>query len=61
MSPAPQLRDYQTEVISQYRQAIASSYRRILLVAPTGSGKTVIAAAIIRDALQGEADEGMSE
>jgi DNA repair protein RadD len=41
------LRTYQTNVIAEIDNAIAAGERRILLVAPTGSGKTVIAAQII--------------
>jgi type I site-specific restriction endonuclease len=37
------LRPYQTEVIAEIEQAIAAGVRRIILVAPTGSGKTVTA------------------
>ena len=40
------LRPYQTDVIGRLREAVAAGKRRILLVAPTGSGKTVIAANI---------------
>jgi DNA repair protein RadD len=39
---------FQVEVIARVHAAIAQGYRRILLVAPTGAGKTVIAADIIR-------------
>jgi len=42
------LRPYQTDVIAKIEKNIAADERRILLVAPTGSGKTVIAAEIIR-------------
>jgi len=42
------LRPYQTNVIAEIERNIAAGERRILLVAPTGSGKTVIAAEIIR-------------
>jgi DNA repair protein RadD len=41
------LRPYQSDIIDEIEKAIASGQRRILLVAPTGSGKTVIAAEII--------------
>ena len=44
---APTLREYQVEVIDRIRAAIAAGHRRILLVVPTGGGKTVIAAAMI--------------
>jgi superfamily II DNA or RNA helicase len=45
------LRPYQTDVIAEIENAIAAGDRRILLVAPTGSGKTVIAAEIARRAV----------
>jgi DNA repair protein RadD len=45
------LRPYQIEVISQFQAAIAAVKRRILMVAPTGAGKTILAVAIILDAL----------
>jgi DNA repair protein RadD len=48
----PELRPYQTDAIARVRAEIDAGRRRILLVAPTGSGKTVIAAAFIRDAIQ---------
>jgi DNA repair protein RadD len=41
------LRPYQREVIARVNTAITEGKRRILLVAPTGAGKTIIAAAII--------------
>jgi len=50
--PRSGLRPYQVDVIARYRAEIAAGRRRILLVAPTGSGKTVIAAAIIDEAVQ---------
>ena len=43
-----ELRQYQTSVIDQIERAIASGKRRILIAAPTGSGKTVLAAARIK-------------
>jgi DNA repair protein RadD len=42
-----ELRAYQGDVIASFYRAVADGQKRILLVAPTGSGKTVIAAAII--------------
>jgi superfamily II DNA or RNA helicase len=42
------LRDYQRLCINEVRQAILAGYRKILIVAPTGSGKTVIAAQIVK-------------
>jgi DNA repair protein RadD len=44
----PLLRPYQVEVIEQCRQRLATGKNKICLVAPTASGKTVIAAEIIR-------------
>jgi superfamily II DNA or RNA helicase len=44
---APELRPYQHEAIDRIRDAIAAGYRRILLVVPTGGGKTIISAAMI--------------
>ena len=46
-----ELRPYQLEVINQCRQKLAAGVSNICLVAPTGSGKTVIAAEIIRSAV----------
>lgn len=42
------LRDYQLNVLDQLDAAIAQGQRKLLLVAPTGSGKTVIASEFIR-------------
>lgn len=42
------LRSYQNDIIEQVRQAIRSGYRKILVVVPTGGGKTVIAAQIVK-------------
>jgi DNA repair protein RadD len=46
------LRPYQTDVIAQFDRTVAAGDRRIILVAPTGSGKTVIAGAIARAAVE---------
>jgi superfamily II DNA or RNA helicase len=48
--PTPELRPYQVEVIAEFDRAVAAGQRRIILVSPTGSGKTVIASAIIKAA-----------
>jgi hypothetical protein len=45
------LRPYQKVVIVECDQVIANGKRRPLIVAPTGAGKTVIAAAIIQTAM----------
>ena len=37
------LRAYQSDVLAEVTQVIAAGQRRIILVAPTGAGKTVIA------------------
>ena len=47
-----ELRDYQVEAIKNARAELASGKKRVLIVAPTGSGKTVVAAAIIRSAVE---------
>jgi DNA repair protein RadD len=49
---APILRPYQAEVIERIGAAIAGGCRRLLVVAPTGAGKTVIAAAITSTAVE---------
>src|SRR5262249_3685101 len=43
-----ELRPYQFEVLGQIEQAIAAGQRRILVTLPTGAGKPVCAADIIR-------------
>src|SRR6478752_5919090 len=50
MSDAPELRPYQRDIIDRVAAENAAGHRCVLLVAPTGSGKTVIAAAIIAKA-----------
>jgi DNA repair protein RadD len=45
------LRDFQCEAIEALRGNIRAGVRRLLLVAPTGAGKTTIAAAMIESAL----------
>jgi superfamily II DNA or RNA helicase len=43
-----ELRPYQTDIIAEFHRTTAQ-FQRIILVAPTGSGKTIVAAAIIKD------------
>lgn len=45
-----ELRDYQTEAIERLRQGIREGHRSQLLCAPTGAGKTVIAAHLMAEA-----------
>ena len=45
---APELRAYQRDIIEAFRASVQAGNRRIILVAPTGAGKTVIGADIIR-------------
>src|SRR5438477_12418668 len=47
----PALRPYQSDVIARIWSAIEDAKRRVLLVAPTGSGKTVVAGAVVADAV----------
>ena len=44
----PELRTYQRDVIAEFERQVAAGKRRIITVAPTGAGKTVIVADIIR-------------
>jgi len=45
---APVLRPYQDAAVADFERAVAAGQRRILLVAPTASGKTVIFSDIIK-------------
>lgn len=46
------LRDYQAKTLQELRLKFASGTRRVLLVAPTGSGKTAIFCEILRSAAE---------
>jgi superfamily II DNA or RNA helicase len=48
-----QLRQYQKDSIAQIKDNFLKGHKKILLVAPTGSGKTVVASEMIRRILQG--------
>lgn len=52
MTRPPELRPYQRDVIDRTADEIAAGRRKPLIVAPTGSGKTVIVAAIIAEAAE---------
>ena len=41
------LRDYQSRAFDEARAAVRQGFKRILIVAPTGSGKTVLASALM--------------
>jgi DNA repair protein RadD len=45
---APELRDYQRDAIAAVHREIDAGNRRIILVAPTGSGKTIVFGDIVR-------------
>jgi superfamily II DNA or RNA helicase len=45
---APELRPYQQDVIAQFRARIEAGAKRIIMVAPTGCGKTAIGTEIVR-------------
>ena len=46
-----ELRPYQQDVIARIGAEVEAGRRRVLLVAPTGSGKTVIAGAVVANAV----------
>ena len=48
MSGRIELRPYQIDVIDEFERTVAAGSRQVLCVAPTGSGKTIIGAAIIK-------------
>lgn len=45
------LRDYQEQALEDIRNSFRKGNKRVLLVAPTGSGKTVIASAMIKQSI----------
>jgi DNA repair protein RadD len=47
----PILRPYQVSAIEKLRETFRSGKRRIVLVSPTGSGKTILFCAMVRDAV----------
>ena len=48
---SPNLRDYQKKDVERIRAAFGSGRRRVLYVAPTGSGKTVTFAYVAANAV----------
>ena len=48
---APVLRAYQTDIVTEFYRSLAAGQKKVLLVAPTAAGKTVIMAAIIARAV----------
>src|SRR5262245_29964162 len=47
-APLVELRPYQTEVIGEFECVVQMGKRRVVLVAPTACGKTIIGAEVIR-------------
>lgn len=45
------LRPYQLELVGRFRDATVAGHRRVLMVLPTGAGKTVVVARIIAEAV----------
>ena len=45
------LRPYQNDVIAEFQKRVEEGVRRIILVAPTGSGKTLVASELIKRAV----------
>jgi DNA repair protein RadD len=46
------LRAYQQDAVDRFHAAVAAGRRKILMVMPTGGGKTVVAGAIVRAAVE---------
>lgn len=51
LAARPVLRDYQLDLVERLRGRFAAGHRRVLGVAPTGSGKAVLGAAIVEGAI----------
>jgi replicative superfamily II helicase len=46
-----QLRDYQEEIVNGIRKSFANKNKRVILCAPTGSGKTVMFTYMVKSAI----------
>jgi DNA repair protein RadD len=46
-----ELRPYQIEVIGEVQEVVAAGHRRLILVVPTGGGKTVVSSEIVKGAV----------
>ena len=47
-----QLRDYQTKLVDEVRNSFTNKKKRVILCAPTGSGKTVMFTYIVKNAIE---------
>jgi ATP-dependent helicase YprA (DUF1998 family) len=53
-----ELRPYQQDVIAEFDRKVTLGQRRVIVVAPTGAGKTIVAAEIIRQKVAACLHEG---
>ncbi|MBC2732809.1 MAG: DEAD/DEAH box helicase [Desulfobacteraceae bacterium] len=51
-TPAIQLRDYQLDIVKRARRSVYFGRRRLLIVLPTGGGKTIVAVKICAGAIE---------
>ena len=51
-----ELRPYQHDVIAEFHRTVAAGHKRIIQVAPTGAGKTIIGADIVNAVLRAKLD-----
>jgi superfamily II DNA or RNA helicase len=47
-----QLRDYQIKLVDEVRNSFINGKKRVILCAPTGSGKTVMFTYIVKNAIE---------
>ena len=43
------LRPYQNDIVAEFHRTVAAGHKRIIVVCPTGGGKTLIGAQIVTD------------